>query len=229
VTTRERGMWDRVHEAIAQSKTLTVKTITYLPHERAYVDKILGAFLDVAGMTSLKNNLSYCIHELAGNAKKANTKRLYFQEKKLDINSAPDYDAGMRGFKQDTTDRIDEYLEKLKEAGLYVKFQFRKIRNGVRVSVRNNAELTPAEERRIREKIAIAGRYACFAEAFTNTADVTEGAGLGLVMMIFMLKSLGFGPDAFAFHVAGGETVAVLTLINPRELILAESTRSATA
>ena len=206
-----------------------VKTITYLPRERAYIDKILGAFLDVAGMTSLKNNLSYCIHELAGNAKKANTKRLYFREKSLDINSAADYADGMRGFKQETVDRIDQYLEKLKEAGLYVKFQFRKIRNGVRVSVRNNAELTAVEEGRIREKIAIAARYSCFAEAFTNTADGTEGAGLGLVMMIFMLKSLGFGPDAFDIRVAGGETVAVLTLINPRELIFADSARSATA
>ncbi|MGA2480313.1 MAG: hypothetical protein ABSG63_16310 [Spirochaetia bacterium] len=222
MTTKEKGLWERVREAIENSKTLTLKTITYLPRERAYIDRILGAFLEVAGMTSLKNNLSYCIHELAGNAKKANTKRLYFQEKGLDINSPDDYATGMRGFKQETVDRIDQYLERLKEAGLYVKFQFRKIRNGVRITVRNNALLTAVEERRIREKIAIAARYTCFAEAYTNTEDGTEGAGLGLVMMIFMLKSLGFGPDALNIRVTGSETAAVLTLINPRSLILGE-------
>ena len=126
-------------------------------------------------------------------------------------------------------DRIDEYLEKLKKAGLYVKFQFRKIRNGVRITVRNNALLTPAEERRIGEKIAIAARFNCFAEAYTNTEDGTEGAGLGLVMMIFMLKSLGFGPDALRVHVTGTETAAVLTLINPRSLILSTSSGAETA
>jgi len=213
--TGRRALWDSVHDAIAQSKTLTLRTTTYLPHERVHIDRILGAFLDASGMISIKDKLGYCVHELAGNAKKANTKRLYFLENKLDIADAADYGQGMKGFKRETTEHIGQYLEKLKEAGLCVKFQFRKLRNGVRISVHNNVTLTAAEEARITEKIAIARQYTCFAEAFTSIEDGTEGAGLGLVMMMFMLKSLGFGQDAFTMRIANGETVATLKLEAP--------------
>lgn len=96
MATTKRGLWESVYYAIINSRTLTVKTVTYLPHERAHIDTILGAFLDAAGMRPLKNKLSYCIHELAGDAKKANTKRLFFREKNLEIGSEKDYSTAWR-------------------------------------------------------------------------------------------------------------------------------------
>jgi len=74
-----------VDSAIVNSLTLTVRTVTYLPRERVHIDRILEAFLSAARMRPLKNKLSYCVHELAGNAKRANTKRLFFQERNFDI------------------------------------------------------------------------------------------------------------------------------------------------
>ena len=215
MATNRRSLLESVRDAIDNSRTLTLKTITYLPRERAHIDAVLGAFLDAAGMRSLRNNLSYCVHELAGNAKKANTKRVYFRENKLDIMNAIDYARGMKHFKAEMIDRIGHYLDLLREEDMYVKFQFRKVRGGVRISVRNNAELTPAEQRRVDEKMAIARRYECLADAYATTEDGAEGAGLGLVMMMFMLKNLGFGPDSFAMKGAAGETVATMTLITP--------------
>jgi hypothetical protein len=229
VATTKRQLWESVYYAITNSRTLTVKTVTYLPHERAHIDTILGAFLDAAGMRPLKNKLSYCIHELAGNAKKANTKRLFFREKNLEISSEKDYVAGMGDFKREMVERVDYYLEKLRAENLYVKFQFRKIKNGVRISVRNNTELTPVEESRIKDKLAIAERYNCLADAYSTTEDGAEGAGLGIVMMLFMLKNLGFGSNAFNVRTAQGETIATLTLIAPPEMQGATSSGSATA
>jgi hypothetical protein len=215
VATTKRQLWESVREAIENSRTLTVKTVTYLAPERVHIDGILGAFLDAAGMRPLKNKLSYCIHELAGNAKKANTKRLYFQERNLDIRKEADYAAGMAGFKSAMLDRVDFYHDQLRAKNLYVKFQFRKVRNGVRICVRNNTELTPEELRRVREKQAIAERYTCLADAYSTTEDGAEGAGLGIVMMLFMLKNLGIGTDAFDVRAIGGETVATLSLMAP--------------
>ncbi len=211
----KRGLWESVYYAIVQSKTLTVSTCAYLPGERIHIDKILGAFLEAAGMMELRNNLAYCIHELAGNAKKANMKRLYFQEKTLDILDPVDYARGMEGFKSETTEQIAYYLKKLKENGLYVKFQFRKLKRGVRISIRNNSQLTPSEQRRIGEKLAIASRYSCLAEAYSTTEDSAEGAGLGIVMMLFMLKNLGFSQSSFSIRVSAGETIATLSLEVP--------------
>ena len=49
------------------------------------------------------------------NAKKANTKRVYFMEKGLDLNNDKDYELGMKTFKQETFDNIQYYLQKQKE------------------------------------------------------------------------------------------------------------------
>lgn len=212
---KNRQLWDSVNDAIGHRRTLTVKTVTYLPRERAHIDTILGAFLQASGMRPLRNKLSYCVHELAGNAKKANTKRLYFKDKGLDIDDPVDYARGMAGFKREMVDRIDYYQGMLKEAGMYVKFQFRASESGVSISVRNNSELTAFEKSRVDQKLAIAERYACLADAYAMTEDGAEGAGLGIVMMMFMLKNLGFGTNSFAMNSEHGETVATLALATP--------------
>jgi hypothetical protein len=215
MATGKRGLWESVHRAILHSKTLTVTTSTNLPAERIHIDKILGAFLEAAGMAELKNNLGYCVHELAGNARKANMKRLYFREKNLDILDSTDYAKGMEEFKVETTRQISHYLEGLTQSRLYVKFQFRKLKKGVRLAIRNNSLLTPAEQSRIAKKLAAAQRHTCLADAYKSTHDGAEGAGLGIVMMLFMLKNLGFPPDAFSISTTSAETVATLSLASP--------------
>jgi anti-anti-sigma factor len=215
VSARKRSVWESVRYAIDKSKTLTVKTFTYLPGERLHIDRILATFLSAVDMAPLGNNLSYCIHELAGNAKRANTKRLYFAEKKLNILDDRDYAAGMQEFKQETVERFDHYLALLRESGLYVKFQFRKTPTGLRICIRNNAILTPAEKTRIEEKLAIAKSFSCLADAYARTEDGAEGAGLGIVMMLFMLRNLGFDQDAFTVRTSRTETLATLTLTRP--------------
>ena len=173
-------------------------------------------FLAAAGMHGLKNKLSYCIHELAGNAKKANTKRLFFRDRKLNIDNPFDYTAGMALFKAEMIQRADYFQQRLRDENLYVTFQFRTVRNGVQITVRNNAEITTDEQRRIRQKLAIVERFNCLADAYSISEDNAEGAGLGIVMMLFMLKTLGFGSDAFDVRPVKGETVATLTLIDPQ-------------
>jgi anti-anti-sigma factor len=229
IASRKRSVWESVHHAIEHSKTLTVRTFTYLPGERLHIDRILAVFLKAVDMAPLGNNLSYCIHELAGNAKRANTKRLYFREKQLDILDDRDYAAGMEGFKKETVERFDHYLARLRECGLYVKFQFRKIPAGLRISIRNNVILTPAEKRRIDDKLAIAKSFSCLADAYGQTEDGSEGAGLGIVMMLFMLRNLGFDQDAFSIRTSRTETVATLTLMRPASVSALETESIASA
>ena len=212
---KTRGLWESVYYSVVSGQPLTVTTSTYRPAERAHIDRIFGAYLNVAGMGHLHNNLTYCVHELAANAKRANTKRLYFQERGLDICDPAQYEQGMRDFKRDTLADIDSFLFRQKKAGLHVKIEFCRVPSGVTVMVRNNAEITPSELERIHEKLSIAGRHKCLADAFPRSEDGLEGAGLGIVMLIFMLKSLGFGAEAFRIGSGGGETRASLVLLKP--------------
>ena len=115
----------KVRKAIQSGIPLTITTYT-LPHEMEdYMADVLKVFLTEVRQDQMVESLSYCLKELVNNAKKANTKRIYFEEKGLDINNRSDYLRGMKNFKQETIENIDHYLQIQKERGLYVRLSCR--------------------------------------------------------------------------------------------------------
>ena len=186
---------------------MTLTTYT-LPHEtEEYLDQVLGMFLSQFGQDEIKDTLAYCLRELAVNAKKANTKRVYFEERDLD--NRDDHETGMEGFKQDTLGNIDHYLQKQKDAGLYIKVVFHAEGNSFRISVRNNAEITKKEQIRIFDRIARSRAFDSLEEAFSTVLDSTEGAGFGILILV--LEKMGLDEDAFNIESDDGETIASVT------------------
>lgn len=210
---------ERVHTAISQEKLLTIVTHRYMVDERNYIDSVLELYLNEIARPELQNKLTYCIHELAGNAKKANTKRVYFREKGLDIYNSVEYHIGMRSFKEEMVQDIERYVHMQEEAGLYVKFQFKRDGQTLKIAVRNNTELTNEEKQRIKQKIVLARNASDLPEILEQSEDYTEGAGLGLVMSIMMLRNLGISTDNFQVLSKNGETYAVLYLNIPAQPI----------
>ena len=203
---------EQIKRATHGNIPLTIKTFT-LPHEtEEYVEQILQHFLEEIGHTDIYNPISYCVKELAVNAKKANTKRVYFQEKDLNIGDDTDYEAGMRTFKEETLSNIDHYLTIQKNQGLYIKVVFRTKSQELVVSVHNNVEINRKEQMRAYDRIARSRAFESIEEAFSAVLDSSEGAGLGIVIMILMLKKIGLTEDAFELDVEDGETVARITV-----------------
>ena len=202
----------KVRKAARSSVPLSIKTYT-LPHEtEEYMESILGVFLDELGQAELKDRIAYCLRELAVNAKKANTKRVYFSEKGLDIGNPQDYEVGMRSFKQETLDNINYFLEKQKEAGLYIKIVFHAKGRTLTVAIRNNSEIARKEQMRIYDRIARSRAFESMEEALSSVLDDSEGAGLGIVILVLMLKKIGLDEDAFDIDVENGETVAKIVI-----------------
>ncbi|MBN1411953.1 MAG: HDOD domain-containing protein [Spirochaetales bacterium] len=203
---------DDIKRAIRSSVPLVIKSHT-LPHEtETYMVKILEKFLEFLGRKDISSAISYCIRELAVNAKKANTKRVYFKEKNLDITNPGDYTEGMKTFKKETLSNIKFYLEKQKEYGYYIKIIFHANSKHFRISIANNVEMTKKEQIRVFDRIARARAFDTIAEAFSAVLDDSEGAGLGIVVMIQMLKQIGLGEDIFEIDVRNGETVTRITI-----------------
>lgn len=198
--------------AQASQRPLVITTHTYLPNAQSYVDKVLAVFLEGLGVPHLFDQLSFCVRELAVNAKKANTKRLYFEARNLDLRNPDEYHRGMTTFKHDTLDDQASYLKLLKDRGLFIKIEFLKWQDSCSVAIRNNVEVLPAELDRVRDKIAKAQRYASLEDALGEVLDESEGAGLGILVLILMLKRVGFSGDFFQFYTVGGETVARIIL-----------------
>ena len=108
----------KIKKAIQSGIPLTITTYT-LPHEiEVYIEKVIEVFLRLTNQSRLKDYIFYCVQELVVNAKKANTKRVYFAERGLDIDDPDDYELGMENFKEETITQITRYLEMQKEKGL---------------------------------------------------------------------------------------------------------------
>lgn len=202
----------KIRKAVHSSIPLTITTYT-LPHEvEVYMEQVIDIFLNELGQTKIKDYVSYCLRELAVNAKKANTKRVYFDLQGLNINDPVEYEEGMRSFKADTLENINFYLQKQKEKQYYIKIIFLARGTNIIIEVHNNAEMTKTEFMRVQDKIARSRKYTSFEEAMAKVLDSSEGAGLGLVILLLMLKKIGLEEDCFEIKVENGETIARLNI-----------------
>ena len=203
---------EKIKIAIQKSVPVTITTYKLNHETEVYVEEILGIYLKELGQEALVDRLAYCLKELAVNAKKANTKRIYFQEKGLTLNNKEDYSEGMKHFKSETMDRIDHYLELQKQKGLYIKISFHTFSSNFRIAIKNNVEINRKEQMRIYDRIARSRAFDSMEEAFSEVLDDSEGAGLGIVILILMLKKMGLDEDAFEIEGDKGETTASLTI-----------------
>ena len=202
----------KIRNAIETGIPLTVTTYT-LPHEMEdYITDILKVFLTELDQNQMVEGLSYCLKELVNNAKKANTKRVYFEDKKLNLTDPSDYEKGMKNFKQDTLTNIKYYLEQQRKKGLYIKVSLQTRNNKIKVEVRNKAELTVFEYKRIHDKITRAQQYNSVEEGIAQLLDDSEGAGLGLVIMILVLRKIGLTDENYQVLSENGETITRMIL-----------------
>jgi putative nucleotidyltransferase with HDIG domain len=202
----------KIKKAVQSGIPLTITTFT-LPHEiEVYIEGVLTVFLRQVDQEKLKDYIVYCVQELAVNAKKANTKRVYFIERGLDLANPDDYKEGMASFKENTLNNIGHYLQLQKEKGLYIKLIFQIKKNIIHIEVRNNVAVTKTELIRIHDKLARSRQYNNLEDALAQVLDDSEGAGLGLVILVLMLKKMGLDEDCFDILSTDEETIVRLII-----------------
>jgi putative nucleotidyltransferase with HDIG domain len=209
----------KIRKAVQSGIPLTITTYT-LPHEvELHIEQVITIFLKQVHKEDLKDYVVYCVQELAVNAKKANTKRIYFKEKGLDLEDPEDYQDGMVSFKEDTLTNIGHYLQLQKEKGLYIKLILQLKNNSIHIEVRNNAVITEIELSRIHEKLS--WNYDNLEDALDQVLDDSEGAGLGLVILVLMLKKIGLDRNNFEIACDDKETIARVRI--PMDKVLVEN------
>lgn len=172
--------------------------------------RVLTVFLTECDQTHLFNCLSYCTLELLANANKANAKRLYFKEQQLDIENEKDYSSGMENFRAALTGNKIHYMTELETSVLQINL-FLSNEGIITVRVSNNTQITQPEYQRIQEKMEIAKKYKSMEEALSYI-DQTEGSGLGIIIIILMLKELGLDSDHLRFETKDNETIATIEI-----------------
>lgn len=176
--------------------------------------KLRAAFDDLERklkIDSLSITLFYVVMELVGNAVKANLKRVFFRKRKYNLEDPEQYRLHLDEFKHYYNGvPEEEYADALKDLGLSVAIDIDLDHKRLLIFVENNAVLLPEEEKRIRSKLASTREMKDILEFSVQFADETEGKGLGLAMIVLLIKDLGFDASFFRVYKEPGRTVARL-------------------
>ena len=197
-----RLILDNSSDLVLQSSKINDRVEKYILHT-------LKMILEKVGREDLVDMTYTITKELTINGVKANQKRIFFEEQGLDILAGEDYAKGMVHFRREFSEQMNEtYGRKAKEKGIYVKISLTYSEDGLCLEVENNTPIAPIEERRMREKMKKAMGYNDIAEFYMDNMDNTEGAGLGLALIIILIKGEQIDPALFRIFTHQDRTTA---------------------
>ncbi len=152
--------------------------------------------------------------ELASNGIRANLKRAYFGLQEMDLTEVKAYHYGLETFKDEYTNIYKDpvYHAELERLDLSLEVEIDFTPERMRIHVRNNVELLPEEEKRIRLKLAHAMSSRDLVQFSFDHSDDVEGEGLGLAMVVQLIRYLGFDPGHFRVFARDGFTTARVEL-----------------
>ncbi len=161
------------------------------------------------------------LREAIINAIKANAKRLYFETSNQDITNPEVYSRVMKNFREEIIGDLTVVEEQIMKSPYVIDFSIEQTSDAISVVVSNNVPMLKEEEERIAMRIANAVKFKDFSEAYETMYDETEGAGLGLILTIFLLKNIGVPTANFNIGVDGNKTrfsVKIPFQLKPNEL-----------
>ena len=203
---------DDIEAAVRSGKTIRLLAPILNESLSRRLEHVLHSLVLRYERPALYDCLHSCLVELATNASRANMKHVFFFDRDLDQARPEDYAVGQRAFKASREHHgwHRALSARAREMGLTLEIIFRHSENGLRIEVINSLELTPQDERRIREKLGKAMRNENIYEFFTTHGDDTEGQGLGFAMNVLFLRSENIDPSLLRIGSSEGRTVARL-------------------
>jgi HD-like signal output (HDOD) protein len=201
-----------IQQSVRKSIPLTFRLKSFSRDQHVVLDRIIEVLLAELGLEGIQESLSYCTKELITNAMKATAKRIYFKRKKLSIDNPEDYKKGMKRFLHYLTRTSGQEIQRLMEEDSPIRLTFHSSAGMLTIRVRNSNEMTEEEYSRISKRIIRARSFGSFYEALNSVRDVTEGAGLGIVILIQFLKRIGLGEESFSIESDHSSTTAILQI-----------------
>lgn len=202
---------ENIAVAVREGQYLTLKTHRMTAMVEKHIQHALESILAKTDHSNLIHVLYTILKELVINGCKANQKRIFFDELRLDIANPMDYKQGMERYKASFSEKMAlEYGLKARTRGYYVMIDFDFNEHGMRIEVVNNTPIAKEEEASMREKLKKAMSYNDIAEFYMDQAmnGESEGAGLGIALIIILLKGEGIDPKYFRITIEEDHTVA---------------------
>lgn len=199
---------------LAAENRLVIKAYGFIPVTEYFIRDFVRKVLHKFGRSELAPVIAVVIKELTVNAAKANFKKVFFREHRIDPQDPVAYANGMELFRNKINEKMSlEYGRKARNARLKVHASFDFDADRLIIEIRNNLGMTPLEERRAREKLKAAMLCEDVAAYMMDNIDETEGAGLGLMLSLTALRTSGIDPHLLTISTNHkNETIARLEI-----------------
>ena len=210
---RQQNITDSlVNEYVTKNKTIYLeKPIITDDQDLIYVISIIELFLINIGRYKLINPVTHIINELVKNANQANLKRAHFKAKGMEIEHR--YNIGIGDFTKMLEEKYEDYVEIVHDLNLKVCVQFQVLNNNLIISVINNYKIHANESKNINERFKIGFEINDLKEARSQNLKTPEGKGLGLIIIIFLMRQLGL--DQNSLHLDVKENKSIFKIVFP--------------
>lgn len=166
------------------------------------------------------------VYELINNAVKANLKRSFFIKNNYSFDDLKEYEKGLADFKKqfrilfsqnkaiirniiEQENIQKEWLSSLQELNLTTHLFIDANQKRILIYVSNNTTILPQEEKRLREILSKAMNSKNLIEFMIHYGPISEeGEGLGLALVVLLIKEAGFKPEYFRVFKKGTRTIA---------------------
>jgi len=204
---------DHIKLHVENGKILSLKTHRISKPVEEHIKKAVELILDRLTHPTLVPTLYTIIKELAINACKANQKRVFFEERGYSFNNPTEYAQGVKEYRELFSEEMsNDFGVKAKKKGYFCLINFNFNDHGITIEVINNTPIAKQEEKAIRERLEKGMAYDDIAQFYLDNADNTEGAGLGLALILIMLKGEGIDPNFFRIIIGEDSTIARLEI-----------------
>lgn len=209
------------YKALSSQEDFFIQFQRFTQDVDSQIIKMIHRYLEHYDLLFHKDTIISIVKELINNAIKANLKRLYFESAGLNINDNSNYRQGMETFKDTVFQSNESELIKSLQGSRYmVRVTFSSTTENLSISVINNNPILESELNKIKSRVAKAYKYQDISEAFIDVLDDSEGAGLGLIMALMLLKNSGFPQNVFT--ISRNETLTSVNLSIPHKVMTPE-------
>ncbi|NCN08965.1 MAG: hypothetical protein GW938_03890 [Leptospira sp.] len=179
------------------------------PEENNEIYDAIYSILKQKSLESFTSTIFTISKDLLLNGIKANLKRLFFQEIKADIAHPSDYELGVRMYKSKVLHgKLPDYKEAAIENDFYVEINLFDNEKGFFISVKNNQTMVNNEMNKIRSSILHSQNYNDIMEYYLERADDSEGEGIGIALIVLLLKSMNSRLENFQIRNEDDCTIA---------------------
>ena len=206
-----------VADLVKMGKRIRVEAYSVSDSVEKKVKDILAAYLEGTGCEEIHASLYTVIKELLINAVKANFKNIYFENYKTAKcdKSLLSYEIALKVFNLELTrDKAVHFEKRARAENVSARVVFSNAGGNLSVDIANPVAMTDIEIANVQKKLSFAKQCTNISEYFLTEEEDPhkEGAGLGLILVVMVVKSLGLHQADFVIESRSAGTSARFTV-----------------